>query len=106
MEYCAAVKKKELLSFAIAWMDLQIIGVDPGRWNLCVVAVMDKFTRTTKSCGEKGMMPATLSRGEHPDPCLDRLLLLFWAQYIEDDPRLLCTGSQLQKTKESMLLIT
>ena len=21
---------------------------------------------------------ATLSRGEHPDPCLDRLLLLFW----------------------------
>ena len=27
---------------------------------------------------------ATLARGEHPDPCLDRLLLLFWA---------LCTGS-------------
>ena len=36
---------------------------------------------------------ATLSRGEHPDPCLDRLLLLFWVHYIEDDPHLLCTGS-------------
>ena len=35
---------------------------------------------------------ATLSKGEHPDPCLDRLLLLFWAHYIEDDPLLLCTG--------------
>ena len=36
---------------------------------------------------------ATLSIGEHPDPCLDRLLLLFWVHYIEDDPHLLCTGS-------------
>ena len=36
---------------------------------------------------------ATLSRGEHPDPCLDRLLLLFWAHYIEDGPHLLCTAS-------------
>ena len=34
---------------------------------------------------------ATLSRGECPDTCLDRLLLLFWAHYIEDDPHLLCT---------------
>ena len=33
---------------------------------------------------------ATLSRGEHLDPCLDRLLLLFWAHYIEDGPHLLC----------------
>ena len=36
---------------------------------------------------------ATLSRREHPDPCLDELLLLFWAHYIEDGPHLLCTGS-------------
>ena len=35
---------------------------------------------------------ATLSRGELLDPCLDRLLLLFWAHYIEDDPHLLFTG--------------
>ena len=36
---------------------------------------------------------ATLSREECPDPCLDRLLLLFWAYYIEDGPHLLWTGS-------------
>ena len=36
---------------------------------------------------------ATLSRGERINPCLDRLLLLFWAHYIEDDPHLLNTGS-------------
>ena len=35
---------------------------------------------------------ATHSRGKHPHPHLDRLLLLFWAHYIEDDPHLLCTG--------------
>ena len=44
----------------------------------------------------KGRVPqstlATLSTEEHPDPCLDRLLLLFWAHYIEDGPHLLCTG--------------
>ena len=34
----------------------------------------------------------TFSRGEHPYACLDRLLLLFWAHYIEDGPHLLCTG--------------
>ena len=32
-------------------------------------------------------------RAREPDPCLDRLLLLFWVHYIEDDPHLLCTGS-------------
>ena len=36
---------------------------------------------------------ATLFRAEHPDPCLDRLVLLLWAHYIEDGPHLLCTGS-------------
>ena len=35
----------------------------------------------------------TLSRGEHLDPWLHRLLLLFWAHYIEDGPHFLCTGS-------------
>ena len=33
---------------------------------------------------------STLSRGEHPHSCLDKLLLLFWAHYIEDGPYLLC----------------
>ena len=36
---------------------------------------------------------ATLSRGEHLGPSLDRLLLLFWAHYFKDDPPVLCTGS-------------
>ena len=30
------------------------IDADPGPWDLCVVAAMDKFTRTTESCGGKG----------------------------------------------------
>ena len=56
-----------------------------------------------KSCGEKGMAWPLSKRerereqeSEHarePDPCLDRLLLLFWVHYIEDGPHLLCTGS-------------
>ena len=47
-------------------------------------------------------------RAREPDPCLDRLLLLFWVHYSEDDPHLLCTGSVrgLQKTKERVLPIT
>ena len=28
--------------------------VDPGPQDPCVVAAMDKFTRTTESCGGKG----------------------------------------------------
>ena len=36
---------------------------------------------------------ATLSRGKCPNPCLDKLSLLFWAHYIEDGLHLLCTGS-------------
>ena len=43
---------------------------------------------------------ATLSRGEHLNPCLDWLLLLFWTHYIEGDPHLLCTGS-LQEVTEN-----
>ena len=30
------------------------IDADPGPWDLCVVAAMDKFTRTTESSGGKG----------------------------------------------------
>ena len=40
---------------------------------------------------EKGQHGHSLKRGA-PDTCLDRLLFLFWAHYIEDDPHLLCTG--------------
>ena len=46
---------------------------------------------------EKGQHGHSLSeRGQEgqrePDPCLDRLLLLFWAHYIQVGPHLLCTG--------------
>ena len=47
-----------------------------------------------------------------PIPCLDRLLLLFWAHCIKDSPRLLTKHGftvddyLLQTTKERMLLIT
>ena len=34
---------------------------------------------------------ATLSRDKIPDPCLDTLLLFFWA-HIENGPHLLGTG--------------
>ena len=43
---------------------------------------------------EKGGYVAALQvRERAPDPRLDRLLLFFWAHYIEGDPHLLCTGS-------------
>ena len=73
------------------------------------MAAIDKYTRTTEILWRKRDCVATLSRRELHDPCLDRLLLLFWEHYIEDDPQLLCTGVPfrwLQKTKERMLLIT
>ena len=41
---------------------------------------------------KKGQHGHSLSEREGPKPCLDRLLLLFWIHYIEDDPHLLCTG--------------
>ena len=65
---------------------------DPGLQHLCVVAAMDKFTGATEILWRKRDGTATLSKGEHSDPCFDRLLLLLWAHYIEDGPHLLCTG--------------
>ena len=41
---------------------------------------------------EKGQHGHSL-KGRAPGPCLDRLLLLFWAHYIEDGPHLLRKGS-------------
>ena len=66
---------------------------DPGPRKPCVVAAMDKFTGTTEILWRKRDSKATLSRGERPDSCLDRLSLHFWAHYIEDDPHLVCTDS-------------
>ena len=44
------------------------------------------------SLSERGREGQREPLGE-PNPCLDRLLLLFWAHYIQDGPHLLCTGS-------------
>ena len=63
---------------------------DPGpRRDPRAVAAMDKFTWTIESGGEKGMAQPV---SQEESACLDRLLLLFWAHYIEDGPHLLCTG--------------
>ena len=79
---------------------------------LDIVAETRQIHRDYRVLWRKGDGTATLSRGELPDPCLDRLLLLFWAHYIDNGPHLLCAGRfalggyLLQKTKERMLLIT
>ena len=36
----------------------------------------------------KGQHGHSLSEREEPNPCLDRILLLFWVHYIEDGPHL------------------
>ena len=64
--------------------------VDPSPWDPCVV--MRQIHTDYRVLWRKREGTATLSRGEHLDPCFDRLLLLFWAHYIEDDPHLLGTG--------------
>ena len=59
-----------------------------------VVVAIDEYTRTTDSCGGKGTELPLSQEGSTSEPLgLDRLLLLFWAHYSEDDPHLLCTGS-------------
>ena len=68
----------------------------------------DKFTWTTRVLWRKRDSIATLSRGEHLDPCLDLLLLLFWHITLS---MILIYYAQvcfrwLKKTKERMLLIT
>ena len=57
-----------------------------------VVAATNKFTWTAEVLWRKRDSMATLSEREGPDPCLDRLLLLFSVHYIEDGPHLLGTG--------------
>ena len=55
------------------------INADSGPRGLCVVAVTNKFTQTTEVLWKKrNSMVALLSEREGPDPCLDRLLWLFW----------------------------
>ena len=52
------------------------------------------YTLTTEILWRKRGGVATLQVKERaPDPHLDRLLLFFWAHYIEGDPHLLGTRS-------------
>ena len=83
--------------------DARNCDADPGPQGPCVVAVMNKFTRTTEILWRKrdGMATIKVREGmrsresplRKPDSCPDRLLLLFWAHYIGDAPHLVCTGS-------------
>ena len=61
---------------------------DPVLWQ--------QYTNThglQKSCGEKGAVQLLSKLERVPqDPRLDRLLLFFWAHYIEDGPHLLRIG--------------
>ena len=66
---------------------------DPGPRNLYVVAESRQIHTVYRVLWRRRDGVDTLSRGERLDPCRDRLLLLFWAHYFEDDPHLLCTGS-------------
>ena len=81
--------------------EMQETNVDPGRQGLCVVAAMDKFTQTKEGLWRRrDIWPLSkrergrerVQERERADPCLDRLLLLFWAHYIEDGLHLLCTS--------------
>ena len=65
---------------------------DPSPRGPCVVDATNKFTQTAEVLWRKRDGMATLWVREGPDPCLDRLLLPFWAHYIEDGPHLLCIG--------------
>ena len=59
-----------------------------------VVVAIYTYTRTTEILWRKrGCMAALQVRERAPDPHLDRLLLFFWAHYIEGDPHLPCTDS-------------
>ena len=56
------------------------------------MAAIYKYTWTTEILWRKRDGTATLSRGERPDPCLDKLLLVFQAPNIKEGPLLLYKG--------------
>ena len=66
-------------------------------WSLAssvpgVVAELRQIYTDYRVLWRKRDSTATLSRGECPDPCLDRLLLLFWVHDVEAGLHLLCAG--------------
>ena len=57
---------------------------DSDQWGPCVVDATNKFTRTAEVLWRKRDGMASLWVRERPDPCLDRLLLLFWEHYLKE----------------------
>ena len=74
----------------------EIIDADLGQQDL-LLRFQYSNTHThglQKSCGEKGAAwPLSKLKRGPLYPHLDRLLLFFWAHYIEGHPHLLCAGS-------------
>ena len=67
------------------------IDMDPGPWDPCVVAAMDKFTHSTEILWRKRDSMASLSRGKRPTLALTgfycfsghitlRMVLIYYAQ--------------------------
>ena len=71
-----------------------VYNADPGPQDLLLWWQYANTHGLQKSCGGKrGCVAALQVRERDPDPCLDSLLLFFWAHYIEGDPHLPCIGS-------------
>ena len=69
-----------------------------------VVVAIYKYTRTTEILWRKrGCVAALQVKERAPDPLLDRLLLFFWAHYIEGDPHLPKDRTLLITSKRRML---
>ena len=98
-------------SFYFIWWAATTTDVDPGRRDLCVVAVMDKFTRTTEILWRKGLA-WPLSKWERgPGLPPGQAFIVFlgtlhqgWSSFTMHTFAL--GGYLLQKSKERMLLIT
>ena len=93
------------------WTQFMISGAELGLWYLWVVAAMDKFTGTTEILWRKGTawLLSKWERGPQPLPWqafTDFLGTLHWGRSSFTMHRLALGGYLLQKTKESMLLIT
>ena len=70
--------------------------VDSFQQGPYVVDEMNKFTRTTEVLWRKRDSMTTLWVREHTNPCLDRLLLLFWEHYIKESLHSSLLGSNDQ----------
>ena len=84
---------------------------DPGQWDLCVVAAMDKFTWTTEILWRKGTAWPLFKWERGPRPPPGQAFIVFlgtlhqgWSSFTMH--RFALGGYLLQTTKERMLLKT